>query len=385
MKRLLLLFILSPVILFGQMRRKAIVDSIKTEATNLQSVSTLIGNNPGSRVEHINVSDSGEYVTIVVRIHVPQAIAITVLLPLPVVKIEIGDIVADMVSTVTVPPLPPLVAEPDTIIALSPVAVFKFNTGGIPVVKVYPVTVPPLPDAEMAEILPLLAVTLIRIEDIVVGKTNLATVPTLPYIELETIEDLPLFAVVKFAIEDRPAGKMDTVAVPGFEENKMPVTEMHLSAEGYSLLEKLEGFSPRLYSLKDGGLTIGFGFFVPYGEGNKWRNGVTWEEAERMIRQKVPAYEDQVKQYINVPLTQNEFDALTMLAYNLGGFSKATSIVNDVNRQADFDKLQSDWKRFVHSKAHGVMKGLMNRRKDELEVRNESNYQPEREIQIFKN
>ena len=150
------------------------------------------------------------------------------------------------------------------------------------------------------------------------------------------------------------------------------------------MLEKLEGFSPELYTMNDGGFTIGFGFFVAYGEGAKWRNGVSWDEAQRMIHQKVPTYEDQVKQYINVTLTQREFDALTMLAYNLGGFSKATSIVNDVNNQ-DFDLLQTDWKKFVHSKAPGVTKGLMNRRKDELEVRNVSNYQPERKIQILTN
>jgi GH24 family phage-related lysozyme (muramidase) len=163
------------------------------------------------------------------------------------------------------------------------------------------------------------------------------------------------------------------------------VVDMHLSEEGYTLLEKMEGFSPELYSLGDGGFTIGFGFFVTYSEADKWRKGVTIADAERMIRQKVPAYEDQVKRYINVPLTQEEFDALTMLAYNLGGFSKASSIVNDINSYAGFDQLQRDWMRFVHSKAPGVMKGLMNRRNDEIRVRNEANYQQERKILIYKN
>jgi GH24 family phage-related lysozyme (muramidase) len=72
-----------------------------------------------------------------------------------------------------------------------------------------------------------------------------------------------------------------------------------------------------------------------------------------------------------------------MLAYNLGGFSKATSIINDVNNQVEFDKLKASWKRFVHSKATNVSKGLMNRRRDELEVRELSYYQPNRKIQIF--
>ncbi len=383
MKRLLLLFILSPVILFGQTRRNAIVDSINAETTNLRRVSTLLNNNLGAKVEDIHAADSGEYVTIVVRVHIDEAVVITPLPPIPVLEIKIEDIFADIVSVVTPPPLPPLVLEPDTIKALQPVALCRFNTEEIPVVKMHMVTVPEIV-LESGEALPPLAVTLLKIEDIVVAKAYMANVPALSGFDLNT-EDIPLVAAVELAIQHPPIGKMDTVFVPVFEEKKMPVAEMHLSTDGYSLLEKLEGFSPMPYALQDGGLTIGFGFFVPYSEERIWSKGVTWEQAERMIREKVPVYEDQVKQYINVPVTQNEFDALTLLAYNLGGFSKATCIVNDINRQADFDKLQSDWKRFVHSKAPGVARGLMNRRKDELEVRTESDYKPERKIQILKN
>jgi GH24 family phage-related lysozyme (muramidase) len=338
---------------------------------------------------------------------------------LPWVKIKTGAIIAGGMKTLTVPSLPPVIREPDTILALLPIAVFKLNTDisvvtmntvmvpslpdvirdpealpflaavkfaieAIPARKIDAVTLPLLPDVVRdPKALPVLATVKLTIAVIPARKMDTATAPPLPDVVRGT-EDLPLLAAVKFAIKDIPAGKMDTLAVPGFETEEIPVSEMHLSAEGYSLLEKLEGFSPQLYSLKDGGFTIGFGFFLPYADGAKWDKGVTWAEAEVMIRQKMPTYENQVKKYINVPLTQNEFDALTMLAYNLGGFSKATSIVNDVNNQASFDKLQSDWNRFVHSKAPGVTKGLMNRRKDEMRVRGEEDYQPERKIQVLK-
>jgi lysozyme len=198
------------------------------------------------------------------------------------------------------------------------------------------------------------------------------------------LEDLPLLSAVSLPIANFHAGKMDTIIIRIVDDRKMPVGELHLSPEGYSLLEKLEGFSPELYSLNDGGFTIGFGFFVPYAAGNKWENGVTIEEADSIIRLKVPAYEDQVKRYINVQVTQTEFDALTMLAYNLGGFSKATSIVNDINNLEETEKLQADWNRFVHSKAPGVTKGLMKRRKDEMGVKKYADYQPERKLQILK-
>jgi GH24 family phage-related lysozyme (muramidase) len=384
MKGLLLVLVLSPVILFGQVRQKALIDSIKAVSPNLQKVSAVVNKYPGARVEDIAVSDSDEYITVVVRVHVKEAPVIPMLPSRPPMPIKIEGIAANSMTTVTIPSIPIHILVADSIKPLSRQAVFKINAEANPFVKMDPVAVPPLPDVKaQIQALPHHAISLFKPEDILIVKGKIITVPALP----EIISDitLPLVAAVTFIVEDIHVTKIDTVAVPSFEEKRMSVPEMHLSDEGYALLEKMEGFSPELYTLKDGGFTIGFGFFVPYNEVSKWRKGVTMEEAERIIRQKVPAYEDQVKKYINVPLTQEEFDALTMLAYNLGSFSRATSIVNDVNSNADFEKLQRDWMRFVHSKAPGVMKGLMNRRKDEMLVRSESNYQPERKLLIFKN
>jgi len=426
MKRLLLLFILSPVISFGQVRQKAIVDSIRAAANDLQRVSALIKNTPGGTVEQIDAADSAGYVSIVVRLHIAEPIVIPVLSTLSLVTIKTADAVAARANTVTllppfrprlepdtvvalslmamfkfdtkhfpvatmgavsVPPLPRPVLEPDTVVALSLRAMSRFSAKQITVSKMDMVTVPPFTDVKMdIDALSFITVVPYRIEAVVVARANVVAEPVLPELEPETIEPLePTVAAIMPVVLPRRPDKMYKIPVPAFVASRLPVAEMHLSDEGYELLEKLEGFSPELYSLKDGGLTIGFGFFVPYAEAGKWDKGVTIEAAELIMRQKMPAYEDQVKKYINVPLTQLEFDALTMLAYNLGSFSKATSIVNDINTNADFEQLQKDWMRFVHSKAPGVMKGLMNRRRDEMQVRSESNYQDERKIQIIRN
>jgi GH24 family phage-related lysozyme (muramidase) len=376
MKQLLLLFILFPFILFGQARRKAIVDSIKA-AKNLRDVSSVINRYPDTKVERMQVADSGEYVTLVVRVHIAGSI-IASLPPQSLIAMKITDVVTATPRPVTLPHLP-LIVEP--VIVLEALEVIIRD---VPVVKMNMTRLPPVPELVLTEAVPLLAATQFRINEVVARQIDTALLPPLPNFESETIEALLPAAAISFAVSTFTTHKLDTVEVPPFEEKKIPVKEMHLSANGYSLLEKMEGFSPELYALGDGGLTIGFGFFIPDGEGNKWDKGLTWEEAEIIMRQKVPAYEDQVKRYINVDLTQEEFDALTMMAYNLGGFSKATSIVNDINSDADFETLQRDWMKFVHSKAPGVMKGLMKRRKDELQVRNESDYQHERKIQILK-
>jgi GH24 family phage-related lysozyme (muramidase) len=496
MNRLLLsLFLLFPAILFGQERQRAMVDSIQSAAPDLQRVSDLINNTPGAKIDYIHAADNDGYITVVVRVHVPDPVVVHALSAMQVITMKSADIVPDRVTTLPVPPAPFFFVA-DTIPAVELMAVFNLKVGDVraakmdfaivppppyiivtdtipalelrtistlllsnaPAAKMNMAIVPPPPyiivtdtipavelstvvtlqlrdvppaKMEMAAVPPppvikddvnaliLSAIAQLRIEDIPVDKIDNIAVPPLPYIiasieavpvvsvipcsigqiavvkmntapvpaipDIQTEDVLPLIAAVELVIPQPAVGKMEMATFPAFEKNEVTVADMHLSADGYALLEKMEGFSPELYALGDGGCTIGFGFFVPYAEIGKWRKGVTWEEAEHLIRQKVPAYEDQVKQYINVPLIQEEFDALTMLAYNLGGFSRATSIVNDINNNAGFDKLQHDWMRFVHSKAPNVLKGLLNRRNDEMQVRRESNYQPDRKILVYKN
>jgi len=435
MKRLFLLFCLLPFISSAQPRHGGTIDTGKADtAQNLSSIAGLSGHGGCARAADIRISknatDSGEYVTTVVFFHFTTALdsagfdTLEGVPYLPAVRLTMAKIELGPAGPLAgIPPLPVIRADELPDIAIHAPVDIKFDAipmgkadtaacslrlpvavadelddlplhrvqmlamEHVPAARLEVVAIPSVVMPDEIEGVPLHAVTTIHSEDIPVGRLQLVTeIPQLPIVIADEIPDLPLLPAVRIRTEAIVLVKAEIILMPPKkEEVRMPVDEMHLSPDGYSLLEKLEGYSPELYSLNDGGFTIGFGFFVPYGEGAKWSNGVTWEEAEIMIKKKVPVYEDQVKQYINVPLTQNEFDALTMLAYNLGGFSKATSIVNDVNDQVEFEKLQKDWKRYVHSKAPGVTRGLMNRRNDELEVRKVSNYQPLRKILILMN
>jgi lysozyme len=381
--RLLLLFILFPFSLFAQNWRGAIVDSLKGAGSDLKSVSRAINNNKGATVLHIGLADSAGYVLLTVRVHIDEGVTIPRLSP--AVAIRTGHIAPLRLPLMLVPPQPPIIIDEDTISPLPPLNVVTFKISLVKAIPIARLSVPPMPDfiEEPQPMLPL-AVLIFNIGDLRAAPMDTLAVPPMPDF-IEEPQPVLLTPPVRFAVAIPPPRKLDTVFVPDLVEKRMPVEEMHLSNDGYSLLEKLEGFSPELYTLGDGGFTIGFGFFVPYSDRDKWDSGLTFEEAEILMREKVPQYEDQVKKYINVPLTQAEFDALTMMAYNLGGFSKATCIVNDINGGATFDKLQHDWMRFVHSKAPNVMKGLMNRRRDEVRVRSEWEYQNERKILIYKN
>ena len=438
MKRLFLLLFLFPVVLSAQTQRKQVINPEKDEATiNIQNFSSIPGNKPCSRLADIRTThlatDSGELVTTVVFFPVLTALdsagydSLEVLSAAAVSKITTEDIPKDKLELITTLPNLPLFKD-ESLTSILNLEVVAISTEDIPANEMKMMeSIVPLPDFipfEFPAVTPR-AIDPIKTEAVPVYEADLLTdIPRLPLVKDDSIPDIlpvgineikttilpdskleaatntiPLPFYIADDIDIPPmlhvapiytaailAGKADSVTpFVMLEDELYPVDEMHLSEEGYSLLEKLEGYSPELYSLNDGGYTIGFGFFVPYSEGSKWRKGVTWEEAERLIHQKVPAYENQVKEFINVKLTQKEFDALTMLAYNLGGFSKATSIVNDINNLDGYDQLQADWKRFIHSKAPNVSKGLMNRRKDELGVRSISDYQPDRKVIIYKN
>ncbi len=437
MKRLILLFFLFPGVLSAQIQQKKVIEPDKEIiAKNIQSISGVTGSSPFTRAAEIlvthNVTDSGEHITTTVFFRnltaldsasfdiitdispsvvdkfktdaisawkeelvtgipdLPDFIGDEIVLKLLTqLELKLNDIAVDKLEIIAALPNLPLV-KTDEMPTLQHLALNIINTADIAAVALELITtLPNLPLVKTDEI-PIIKhqpYTQIIIADLlpefVAIKTNL---PPLPFFIADDIDDIILHPAVKLYTAQIPIGKADSVSpFVMIEEELFGVDSMHLSEEGYSLLEKLEGYSPDLYSLNDGGYTIGFGFFVPYSEGSKWRKGVTWEEAERLIHQKVPSYENQVKEFINVMLTQREFDALTMLAYNLGGFSKATSIVNDVNNLDGFDQLQKDWKRFIHSKAPNVSKGLMNRRKDELGVRSIADYQPDRKVIIYKN
>jgi len=365
MKRPLILLILS-LILLAKSRAQSVIDTNRDAATlNLRSMSLLMSNSKCVRVAEIRNDGSDEYTTMIIFHHSITA--------------------SDTADVATPAPAETVVRDTASIAALDLVGMAALEMVGIISADMAGVAMPDVGNIVLSE-------PFIIVRD-TVGALDVAGLAALSVVSASAQEvagvDVPEMPPVEIQDAEpvlRPPAD-SSIITPDVAKNaevRMPVEVMHLSQEGYSLLEKLEGYAPALYNLGDGGYTIGFGFFVPYNESDKWSRGMTWEQAASMIQQKVPAYEAQVKEYVNVPLTQNEFDALTMLAYNLGGFSKATSIINDINEQVEFEKLQSDWKRFVHSKAPNVSRGLMRRRKDEIEVRKSSNYQPDRKIQVYK-
>lgn len=103
---------------------------------------------------------------------------------------------------------------------------------------------------------------------------------------------------------------------------------MQISQTGIDLIESFEGCCLDAYQDIGGVWTIGYGHTQDVCAGMM----ITQEQATQMLLQDLVIYEGYVNQYVTVPLTQNQFNALVSFTYNLGpdAFAKSTllSVLN---------------------------------------------------------
>lgn len=167
---------------------------------------------------------------------------------------------------------------------------------------------------------------------------------------------------------------------------------MQISNHGINMLKKLEGWVIKddkyvIYDDKTGktvneneplprGATIGYGHLIKPGE--DFRNGISESKAAELLRADIATAERAVRDNITVSLTQNQFDALTSLAYNIGtrNFADSTVVkyVNNPNFHSSvYPNLESAWKAWNRSRGN-VLKGLINRRQSEWDMYNRGIY-----------
>lgn len=155
---------------------------------------------------------------------------------------------------------------------------------------------------------------------------------------------------------------------------------MKISDNGIKLLKQLEGCVKQgdkhiIYDDKNGkpvnlnnplprGATIGYGHLIKNGE--HFENGIDEKQATELLYTDVIMAEQAVQNNIIAPLTQNQYDALVLFAYNIGAKNFANStVVKYVNNQKFQSKqcprLESAWKAW--NRSHGdISKGLIHRR-----------------------
>ncbi len=161
---------------------------------------------------------------------------------------------------------------------------------------------------------------------------------------------------------------------------------MKISDKGINLLKQLEGCvkigdKHIIYDDQTGkpvkpkealprGATIGYGHLIKAGE--DFRSGISESQATELLRADIAVAECAVQNGIASALTQNQYDALVMFAYNIGikNFTDSTVVkyVNNRNFQnRRYPTLESAW--MAWNKSCGrEMPGLTKRRKVEYEL-----------------
>lgn len=145
---------------------------------------------------------------------------------------------------------------------------------------------------------------------------------------------------------------------------------MHISDKGLQIIKQFEGFVSCPYRDQIGVITIGIGTTF-YENGKKVTMSdpcITVERAFDLVKHYIISTENIINNAVKKPLTQNQFDSLCSLAYNIGqeAFTKSTLLKlvkanpNDPNIRLEFAK----WK-----KAGGkVLSDLVSRRKSEADL-----------------
>ncbi|WP_336021457.1 lysozyme, partial [Acinetobacter pittii] len=134
---------------------------------------------------------------------------------------------------------------------------------------------------------------------------------------------------------------------------------------GVDLITGFEGTRFKAYDDGVGVWTIGTGTTV-YPNGVKVKKGdtCTAEQAKTYFKHDLAKFEKAVNESVTVPLTQNQFDALVSLTYNIGsGAFKSSNLLKLLNK-GDYQGAADQLLRWNKAKGK-VLNGLVRRREAE--------------------
>ena len=120
------------------------------------------------------------------------------------------------------------------------------------------------------------------------------------------------------------------------EENLMAIAQSTLD-----YITKEEGFRNKAYKDSKGLWTIGVGHLIKESEQHLLNTTLTDEQVKDLLKSDLKWCSEAVETSVRVPLTQNQFDALYSLCFNIGetNFRKSTVLKkvneNDIKGAAD--------------------------------------------------
>lgn len=152
---------------------------------------------------------------------------------------------------------------------------------------------------------------------------------------------------------------------------------MQLSRKGLEAIKFFEGLKLEAYEDSAGIPTIGYGTIRIAGKPVKMGMKITAEQAEQYLLADVEKFVAAVNKAINVPTSQNEFDALVSETYNIGitAMQDSTFIKrhNAGNKGGCAEAMQW-WNKVTVKGKKVTSNGLKNRRRMEADIYLDSVY-----------
>lgn len=140
------------------------------------------------------------------------------------------------------------------------------------------------------------------------------------------------------------------------------MNEFDYSSDGFALTRSFEGLRLTAYQDSAGVWTIGYGHTGPEVHAGL---RITESEAEALLRANLAASVECVREAVQVPLLQHQFDALVDFCFNAGrGSLLGSALLRDVNR-GDFEGAAAQFGLWVHAGGK-VIPGLARRRATEV-------------------
>lgn len=130
------------------------------------------------------------------------------------------------------------------------------------------------------------------------------------------------------------------------------------SKKGIDFIKKFEGFKGDKYLCSGGHLTIGYGhkFLI-----SDVYSTISVEEAEVILKQDLAKFEFAVIKYIDVKLTNNQFDSLVSFTFNLGAGALQRSTLRHKVNYGDYLGASKEFLKWTYSSGKRL-NGLKQRR-----------------------
>lgn len=142
-----------------------------------------------------------------------------------------------------------------------------------------------------------------------------------------------------------------------------------VNKETLDLIKRFEGFEPVAYKDAVGVWTIGYGNTF-YADGTKVMegDGISHQDAEKLLKDVVESFAKQVTDEIRVQLTDCQFGALVSFTYNVGiGAFRRSTLLRKVNADPENPEIRYEFGKWVRAGGK-TLNGLVRRRKAEADL-----------------